>query len=104
MNARLKKGDNVKVLSGKDRGKTGKVVSVDPKASRVTVEGINLLTRHQRPKKSGKKGQKVRLPAPLAVSRLMIICPHCNKPTRIGSHVNDKGVKLRSCKKCGKDI
>lgn len=104
MIVRLKKGDNVKVLSGKDRGKTGKIISVNPQDAKITVEGLNLLTRHQRPKKSGQKGQKVRLPAALAASRLMIICSHCNKPTRIGSHVNEKGVKMRSCKKCGKDI
>ena len=104
MTLRLKKGDNVKVLAGKDRGKTGKVITIDPKAAKITVEGINLLTRHQRPKKSGQKGQKVRLPAAMPSSRLMIICSHCNKPTRIGSHVDEKGIKLRICKKCGKSV
>ena len=104
MTLRLKKGDNVKVLSGKDSGKTGKILSVDPKRGKIMVEGINLLTRHQRPKKSGQKGQKVRLPAAMSASKLIVICSHCNKTTRIGFRINEKGLKLRVCKKCGKSI
>ena len=100
---RLKKGDTVKVLAGRDRGKTGKIIKVYPKKRRVTVEGLNLLTRFQRPRRSGEKGQRVRLPAPLPASRVMLVCANCGKPTRIGVRFEESGRKVRICKKCGKD-
>ena len=96
----LKKGDTVKVLAGKDRGKTGKVVAVDHKLYRVTVEGINLHTRHERPRKARQKGQKVQLPSPMNPAKLMLICPRCGKPTRIAHKIEESGKKLRMCKKC----
>lgn len=97
---KLKKGDTVKVLAGRDRGKTGKIIKVDPKAAKATVEGLNLLSRHQRPKRTGQKGQKVQVPMPLPAGRLMLVCPNCGKPTRIGYQTSEKGGKQRSCKKC----
>lgn len=97
---KLKKGDIVKILSGKDKGKTGKIVNVDREDSRVTVEGTNLITRHQRPKRSGKKGQKVQVPMPHSAGRLMLVCPNCGKPTRIGYQISENGEKRRLCKKC----
>lgn len=100
----IKKGDTVRILSGKDRGSTGKVLGVSKKSGRVTVEARNLITRHQRPKKQGEKGQKIQVPMPLHPSNLMLVCPHCGKPTRVGQMTDDKGVKTRMCKKCQKRI
>lgn len=99
----IKKGDDVKVLSGKDRGKTGKVLKVLPKNERLIVEGLNIHVRFQRPKRSGEKGQRMELPSPMHISKVMLICPHCGKPTRIGHEVSEKG-SFRKCIKCGKLI
>ncbi|KKW29780.1 MAG: 50S ribosomal protein L24 [Candidatus Doudnabacteria bacterium RIFCSPHIGHO2_01_52_17] len=100
----LRKGDTVKILRGKDRGKTGKIVFVSQEDSLATVEGAHLFWRHERPRKQGQKGQKVQLPRAVPVSNLMVICPHCHKPTRIGHQIDDKGVKGRICKNCRKRI
>lgn len=100
---RIKKGDQVKILSGKDRGKIGKVLRTIPKSGKVIVEGLNLVKRHKRPRKSGEKGQRVEVPAPLNISRIMIICSHCGKATRVGYKVTGKD-KIRICKKCKSEI
>ncbi len=100
----IKKGDLVKILSGKERGKTGKVLTMDEKSGRAVVEGRNLVTRHEKPKKSGQKGQKIQFPTGLKLSNLMLVCPHCGKSTRTGILVDEKGVKSRVCKKCKKRI
>ncbi|PIR97137.1 MAG: 50S ribosomal protein L24 [Candidatus Doudnabacteria bacterium CG10_big_fil_rev_8_21_14_0_10_41_10] len=100
----LKKGDNVKVMTGKDRGKTGKIIFVDRQAEKIIVEGINMLTRHQRAKKAGQKGQKVRLPVAMHASKVMLVCPHTGKPTRVGFMTNEKGIKVRISKKSNKPI
>ncbi|RMD58938.1 50S ribosomal protein L24 [Candidatus Parcubacteria bacterium] len=106
---KIKKGDKVKILAGKDKGKSGKVLQVFPSRQRASVEGVNLLIKHLRPRRQGEKGQRVEFPAPLHISNLMLICPKCNKPTRVGYLVNevDSGVekkkkkkKLRQCKRC----
>jgi large subunit ribosomal protein L24 len=96
---RLKKGDKVYILKGKDRGKMGAIVHVLPKVSKVVVEGISLHKKHIRPKKQGQKGQKVELPTPISSANVALICPNCSKPTRIGYRLEgDK--KVRFCKKC----
>ena len=100
----IRKGDEVKVLAGKDRGKNGKVMLVNFKSNRATVEGINMSIRHQRSKKSGEKGQKIQLPVPMDVSDLILLCPHCKKPSRTGKTITEKGDKVRVCKNCGKFI
>lgn len=100
----VKKGDTVKIMSGKDGGKTGKVLATFAKTGRVTVEGLNIYVKHQRPKRSGEKGQKIRLPRPLQGSNLMLVCPHCGKVTRGAHSIDEKGGKTRICKKCGKRI
>ena len=102
---RIKRNDTVKVLAGKDKGKSGKVLQVFTESNRVSVDGINLLIKHLRPRKQGEKGQRVEFPAPLNISNLALICPKCGKPTRIGTKViaaTDlrKGSKVRVCKKC----
>ena len=99
----IRKGDTVKVLAGKDKSKTGKVLEVLPTARRVVVEGLNIRTRFSRPKKQGEKGQKMELPGAMDISKLMLICPSCGKPTRLGRELNASG-NLRKCKKCGKTI
>jgi len=99
----IRKGDTVKVLAGKDKSKTGKVLEVLPTARRVVVEGLNIRTRFSRPKKQGQKGQKMEVPGAMDVSKLMLICPSCGKPTRIAHELNKLG-NLRKCKKCGKTM
>lgn len=99
----IKKGDQVKVLAGKDRGKTGKILEAIPKEQRVVVEGINIHTRFSRPKRRNEKGQKLELPAALPVAKVALVCPHCGKMTRVGHEKNERGI-FRKCKKCGKLI
>jgi large subunit ribosomal protein L24 len=100
---KIRKGDNVKILSGKDRGKTGKVSRVFPKAGKAIVEGLNLVKKHVRPKKQSEKGQRVSVPAAVDVSNLMLVCPKCSKSSRIGFKIGEKN-KFRICKKCGSEI
>ncbi len=102
---KIKAGDKVKVIAGKDKGKKGKVLQVFTTRNRASVEGINLAIKHMRPKKQGEKGQKIEFPAPLTVSNLSLICPKCNKPTRIKYKFleksdNVKNKKVRICSKC----
>ena len=98
----IKKGDKIKMLSGKDRNKTGKVISVlnNAEKSRVVVEGLNKVKKNQRPKKQGQKGQIVEVERPVHISSVQLICASCGKPTRVG-HRMDGGNKARICKKCG---
>lgn len=96
---KIRKNDQVLIISGKDRGKKGKVLEVFPKEEKVMVEGVNIRKKHVRPKKSGEKGQTVQVPLPISVSNVKLICPKCGQPTRVG-HKN----KYRVCKKCGKEV
>ena len=100
---KIKKGDTVLVISGKYRGKKGKVLRVFPKENRVLVEGINLVKKHQKPKRTGEKGQIVESPSPIDVSNVKLICPKCKKATRVGYKFEGEK-KYRICKKCGKSI
>lgn len=100
---KIKKGDQVLIISGKDRGKRGKVLDILTKERRVVVEGINIRKKHVKPKKSGEKGQIVEKPAPLAVSNVQLNCPKCGKSTRVGYKVSDSK-KRRTCKKCQSEI
>ncbi len=100
---RIKKDDQIQIISGKDRGKRGKVLRTLPKDGKIVVEGMNLVKRHRRPRKGGEKGQRVEVPSPLPVCRVMIICSHCGKPTRIGYKLAGDS-KARICKKCGSEI
>jgi large subunit ribosomal protein L24 len=99
----IKKGDEVKILAGKDKGKTGKVLQVLPKEGRLSVEGVNLHTRFSRPKKQGEKGQKMEFASAMPMGKVMLVCPNCGKPTRVGHSVTDSGT-FRKCMKCGKNI
>jgi len=100
---KVKKGDTVLIIAGKDKGKTGKVMRVLPKEAGVLVEGVNLKKKHVRPKRDGEKGQVVQISAVLDVSNVMIICPKCGKATRVG-YKTENDVKKRICKKCSQEI
>ena len=102
-NLNIRKGDTVKVLSGKEKGKSGKVLEVSPKMQRVTLEGLNIRVRFRKPKRQGEKGQRLELPADMNISKVMLVCPSCGKPTRV-AHEMTKNGKMRKCKQCGKNI
>jgi len=97
---KIKKGDNVIIIAGKDKGKKGQVVRSLPKASAVVVEGANIRKRHQRPRQSGQKGQILEIATPIHISNVMLIDPKTGKPTRVGMKTVD-GVKKRFAKKSG---
>ena len=96
----IKKNDKVVVLSGKDKGKEGKVLNAMPAEKKVVVEGINVATCHVKPRKQGDEGGIIRREIPMYASKVMLVCPKCGKPTRVASKVED-GKKVRACKKCG---
>lgn len=97
---KIHKGDNVKVLSGKDRGKTGKVLQVLTSDERIVVENVNRRKKNVRPKREGEKGQIVEFNAPMHVSNAQVICPKCGKPNRTGRTPSVAGKKWRVCRKC----
>lgn len=100
MSMNVKKGDTVVVLSGKDRGKQGKVLGSVPKASRVVVEGINMVTCHVKPRKQGETGGIVKREAAIASCKVQVLCPKCGKGTRV-AHKIENGKSVRVCKHCG---
>ena len=106
---KIHKGDTVQVMVGKDRGKNGKVLSVDTADSKVLVEGLNMVKKHMRPKKQGEKGQIISLSRPLNVSKVMLVCPSCKEPVRVGFSFGEgsasggqlpKATKRRLCRSC----
>ncbi len=100
---KIKKGDNVKMLSGKDRNKTGKVLNVIPTEGRIVVEGLNMIKRHTKPRQQGQKGQIVSKERAISAGSVALICKSCNKATRVGYQIaGDK--KTRVCKKCGAEV
>ena len=96
---RLKKGDNVIMMNGKDRGKSGKISRVDVARSKILVEGLNLIKKHIRARQQGQKGQIISKERFVAVASVALICKVCGKPTRLGYRLTDGG-KVRICKKC----
>lgn len=103
----IKKNDKVTLLSGKDKGKTGKVLQVSPKDGRLSVEGLNLLIKHMRPSRQGEKGQRIEFPAFIDASNAALVCPKCGKSTRVSHKVIENGgvkKKFRVCKKCNETI
>lgn len=97
---RIHRGDTVRVLLGKDRGKQGKVLAVVPTQGRVIVEGINMVYKHVRARRAGEKGQRVQVAAPLEISNVQLMCPACKRGTRVGVQREAEGTVLRVCKKC----
>ena len=97
----IRKNDNVLVVTGKDRGKRGRVVRLEPEKNRLVVEGVNMIKRHTRPNpQKNVKGGVVEREAALHASNVQIVCPECGKPTRIGKRILDDGRKVRICRKC----
>ena len=99
----VRKDDKVVVLSGRDKGKEGKVLSVDPKAGKLIVEGVNVASRHMKPRKQGDQGGIIKMETPIYASKVMVVCPKCGKPTRVAHKIAD-GKKSRVCKKCGGEL
>ena len=99
----VKKNDTVVVLSGKDKGKQGKVLSVNPEAGKVIVEGVNVATRHQKARRQGEEGGIVKKETPIYACKVMPVCPKCGKATRV-AHKIEGDKKVRVCKHCGAEI
>ncbi|MGB9586924.1 MAG: 50S ribosomal protein L24 [Armatimonadota bacterium] len=109
MGLKIKKGDQVVVLAGKDKGRQGKVIQTLPQEHAVIVDGINMVTRHQRPRRTSRatpatQTGRIQKPAPLSIAKVMLVCPRCGKPTRVGRVLGDEGRRVRVCKRCGELI
>ena len=103
MSMNIKKGDTVVVLSGKDKGKQGKVLGTVPSEAKVVVEGINMVTCHVKPRRQGEEGGIVKREAAIYASKVQVVCPKCGKGTRVAHKIED-GKKTRICKKCGAEL
>ena len=108
---KIKKDDKVVVLSGKDKGKEGTVLKADPKNGKVIVSGVNVATKHQKPRKQGEEGGIIKVETPIYASKVQVVCPKCGKATRVGHVVRkvtiageEKNKSIRVCKKCGADL
>lgn len=104
MAPRIRRGDTVMVIAGKDKGKKGKVERVYPARSRILVDGINVVKRHVKPTQQVMQGGIVEAPAPIHLSNVMLVCRRCSKPTRIGIERTADGGRSRVCKQCGRTI
>jgi large subunit ribosomal protein L24 len=100
MGLSIKKNDTVLVVAGKEKGKKGRVISVEPKKDKILIERINIIKRHMKPSKKYSQGGIIEKEAPLHISNVMLVCSKCDKPTRIGNTVLSDGKKARICKKC----
>ncbi len=103
MSISVKKGDTVLVITGKDKGKTGKVLDVFPKDNKVLVDGVNIVTKHKKARKQNEKSEIVKKTAPIEVSNVMVVCGTCGKATRV-AHKEINGKKVRVCKKCSASL
>ena len=104
---RIKKGDTIHVIAGKDRGERGEVLAVYPGDNRIVVRGINIVKKHEKARQAGTRqipAQIVSTEAPLNLSNVMLVCPTCDKYTRVGFKLQSDGYKTRVCKRCGADI
>ena len=99
----IKSGDTVVVLSGKDKGKQGKVMTVMPEERKVIVEKVNMVSRHTKPRQQGEQGGILQKEAPIYACKVQAVCPKCSKPTRV-AHKIEGGKKTRVCKKCGGEL
>lgn len=100
----VKTGDTVVVLSGKDKGKKGKVMAVSPKEGKVIVEKVNIVSKHIKPRRMGEPGGIIKAEGAMYASKVQIICPRCKKPTRVGHKIYEDGTKSRICVKCGEAL
>ena len=101
---KIKKGDNVQVLTGKDRGKTGVVMRALPEVGKVIVDGVNVAKKHQRATRATMQGGIIDKDMPIPVANVALLCPLCGKPTRVGYTIDGDGTKVRICKKCGGEM
>jgi len=99
----IRKGDKVKVIAGKDKGKESRVLRAYPEKQRLVVEGVNMIKKHQRPTSKMPQGGILEVEGTIHVSNVMLMCPSCSQPTRVGRKRED-GTRIRVCKKCGNDI
>ena len=99
----IKKGDQIKIISGNDKGRVGKVMAVFGARGAISVEGINMKKKHMRPRRQGERGEIIMMPAFFRASRAMLVCSSCGKPTRTGTR-RDGGRGVRVCKKCGAEM
>jgi large subunit ribosomal protein L24 len=103
--AGIKRGDQVRVMTGRDRGKAGRVLAVNPSKRTVTVEHANMIKRHTRPNPSKNvKGGIVEKEGPMAISNVLLVCPACNKGSRLGHKMLPDGTKVRVCRRCGNTL
>lgn len=100
----VRRGDTVMVLSGKDKGKKGKILTVDPKAGKVIVEGVNMTTKHKKPRKAGDAGGIIHQESPIYSCKVMMVCNKCGAASRIGRKVLPNGENVRYCKRCNENI
>jgi len=100
----VRRDDTVVVLTGRDKGKQGKILSVDPTGGKLIVEGISMAQRHTKPRKQGDPGGILKKETPIYAAKVMRVCPKCDKPTRHAVTFTDKGEKVRICKKCSANI
>ena len=100
---RIKKGDTVQVLSGNDKGKTGEVLEIIPKSEKIIVKGVNVRKKHVKPRKQGEEGGILSVECAIHSAKVNVVCPKCNKPTKIGYEIQ-KDEKVRVCKKCGSKL
>jgi len=100
----VRKGDQVKVIAGNERGKEGEVLQVITQKNRILIRGINLTKRHQRPTARQREGGIIEREGSIHISNVLIICPECDQPTRVGFKQNDEGIKVRTCRKCGEEF
>ena len=101
---KIKKHDNIKIISGNDKGKQGKVLAVLPVENRIVVDGLNMKKKHVRPRRQDQKGEMVRIPAAFPASRAMIVCPKCSKASRVKYIVDERRKKIRVCGACGSEL
>ncbi len=97
----VKSEDTVVILTGRDKGKQGKVLEVSPSEQKVIVEGCNIVSKHVKPRRMGETGGIVKAESPIYACKVQLVCPKCKKPTRVGHKVSEDGKKERLCKKCG---
>ena len=100
----IKKNDTVILLSGDEKGKSGRVLDILSSKDRVIIERLNMIKRHMKPSKQYAQGGIIEKEAPVYMSKVMLVCPKCSKPTRIGNTILENGKKIRSCKKCGEVV
>ena len=101
---KIRKGDRIRVLTGKDRGKEGNVMRAMPRDGKVIVDGVNVARKSQRPTRTTQQGGIIDKDMPMQVSNVALVCPSCGKPTRVGYTIDNAGQKARVCKKCGGEI